>query len=39
MKKTVLMFSVVAAFFVLTTTANASDSIIDSAIEGCKKEL
>jgi hypothetical protein len=39
MKKTVLMFIVVAAFFVLTATANASENIIDSAIEGCKKEL
>ena len=39
MKKTVLLFSVVAAFFVLTTTAHASENIIDSAIEGCKKEL
>ena len=34
MKKTVLLFSVVAAFFVLTATAHASENIIDSAIEG-----
>jgi len=39
MKKRVVLFAVVAMFFVSVTSAWAADNVIDTVAKGCEKEL